>query len=125
MSLHYEDLCIDIKSKGSLLTLGSIYKHPLNVFYEIDKFSAYTNKTFHNFNSTISSIYNFRRLNIDLTQLSKDNSIRKYVDTLISSACKCLIFLPITIKATSQTLIDHIYSNDPENAVSVGILNVT
>ena len=54
--------------------------------------------------------------------MSKNNSIRQYVDTLVRNTCKCLTSLPTRIAAASQILIDYIYSSDPKNVVLSGIL---
>ena len=62
--------------------------HSLNAVDEIDKFSAYMNKTLYNFISKNSCTYTFRDFNIDQTPLSKNNCIHKYVDSLMSSGCK-------------------------------------
>ena len=78
------------------------------------------NDTLHNFKNF--SMYIFGDFNIDQTQLSKNNSICKYVDTVMSSTCKCLNSLLTRKTATSQTLIDRTYLNDPKNIVFSSML---
>ena len=42
---------------------------------------------------------------------------------LISCNCQCLINLPTRIIASSQTLIDHIYTNDKKQSIYSGVLS--
>ena len=56
--------------------------------------------------------YCFGDFNIDLMQISTNNSIRRYADMLLSCTCLSLIELPTQISLTSKTLLDHIYTNN-------------
>ena len=59
--------------------------------------------------------------NIDLTKIKSNNRIKTYADDLIGSAVKCLINQSTRVGKNSKSLLDHIYSNNPNNQLMPGI----
>ena len=55
-------------------------------------------------------------------QISTNDSIRRYVDMLLSCTYFSLIDLPTRIGLTSKTLLDHIYTNNRKRRVVSGVL---
>ena len=106
-----------IKGKKNII-VGCIYKHP-----------TLDTKSFNEkyFNDVIAKITNEKKLcylagdfNIDLLKSDSNPDTKDFLDTLTSNLFVPHITLPTRITNRSQTLIDNIFSNNPdfENCIS-------
>lgn len=107
-----EDIWIEIENVPNNFVVGSIYRHPNYLTSEIEEFGYALQETFHRLNLRQTHYYAMGDYNLDLIRLSNNKPVQQYVNTLISSCCKCMIDIPTRITQSSKTLIDHIYSND-------------
>ena len=122
-----EDLWIDLKVKNRTLTFGVVYRHPNCVTHDIDNFTEALGNSLHKLNLKKHKYVILGDFNIDLLKIESCEITRKYVNDLISYACKCLISKPTRITPQSKTLLDHIYTNDQAsiNCHGVGICDLS
>ena len=84
-------------------------------------FSAQLTNTFHKLNLQKLEYYAVGDFNIDLLQLEQKHHVRMYADSLIGCLVKCTINKPPRITDCSETLLDHVYTNNPNNKYLSGI----
>ena len=92
--------------------LGCVYRHPsmdINSFNE-----KYLNDTMAKLTEERKICYLAGDFNIDLLKSDTDEHTKDFFDTLTSNLFVPHITLPTRITNRSQTLIDNIYSNNPE-----------
>lgn len=92
--------------------LGCVYRHPsmdVNSFNE-----KYLNDTMAKLTEERKICYLAGDFNIDLLKSDTDDHTKDFFDTLTSNLFVPHITLPTRITNRSQTLIDNIYSNNPE-----------
>ena len=85
-----------------------MYRHPIATASVVDNFKDSLNKILISLNNSKKQYYCFGDFNIDLMQISTNDSIRRYAHMLLSCTCLSLIDLPTRISLTSKTLLDHI-----------------
>ena len=111
-SFELESVFLEIVNEGKKNEIfGCIYRHPT---MSID----YFNKSF--FNEFIERVASENKVsylsgdfNIDLLKIETDDSISDFYNSLTSHLFVPHITLPTRITSHSQTLIDNIFSNDP------------
>ena len=109
-----ENLWIEIEIKKKL-TVGIVYRHPVQTVEQIDIFSSAMTNIFHKIYFEKSKFYVLGDFNIDLIKIKSNNRIKTYVDDLVGIAVKCLINQPTRVNKNSRSLLDHIYSNNLNN----------
>ena len=60
--------------------------------------------------------------NVNLLKAPTHNAINYYFDDLIKTGCQVLIDKPTRITSDVTSLVDHVYSNDPTNKLTPGII---
>ena len=93
------------------IVVGVVYRHPIATTSAVDDFKDSLNEILVSLNNSKKQYYCLDDFNIDLMQISTNNSIRRYADMLLSCTCLSLIDQPTRISLTSTTLLDHIYTN--------------
>ena len=53
--------------------------------------------------------------------MNNNNNVRKHVDNMINTYCKCVIDLATRVTDRSKTLIDHIYFNENKRPLHQGV----
>ena len=114
-----EDMWIEVQTEKGPAVVGVVYRHPTNLTSDYEEFSARLYDIFSRLNSKHCPFYAVGDYNIDLTSVQSNNNVRKYVNNMISSPCKCAIDLPTRITDHSKTLLDHIYVNDNKHSYTV------
>ena len=61
-------------------------------------------------------------IKIDLSEIEKNENARNYVNSLISSWCKCLTNIPTRVNIIGATLLDHAYTSLLNNFIVSGVL---
>ena len=117
-----EDMWIEVQTEKGPAVVGVVYRHPTNVTSDYEEFSARLYDIFSRLNSKHCPFYAVGDYNIDLTAVQSNNNVRKYVNNMISSPCKCAIDLPTRITDHSKTLLDHIYVNDNKHSYISGVV---
>ena len=111
-SKELESVFIEIIIEGKKNeTFGCVYRHPSmsidyfnkNIFHEFIEKLSFENKI-----SYLSGDFN-----IDLLKIETDDSINNFYNSLTMNLFVPHITLPTRITSHSQTLIDNIFSNDP------------
>ena len=108
-----ESVFLEIINEGKKNELfGCVYRHPSMT---IDYFN---DNIFNNFMDKFSKenkvSYLCGDFNIDLLKIETDDNINSFYNTLTSNLFVPHITLPTRITSHSKTLIDNIFSNDPE-----------
>ena len=92
--------------------VGVIYRHPKSNLYD---FKSKLEKSIENLNKN-KTMYTFcGHINIDL--LKNDLFVADFLDSFLSLGCNQHVNSPtrIALNGTSQTLLDHVYSNFTTN----------
>ena len=106
-----DDLWIKINGKPKLV-VEVIYQHPKQTVVTIDEFSQTLHETLNKMNWKSQTFYVVRDFNVDLLKNDRDNNVCKYAILLLISDCKCGVdVLTRTIDPTNS-LLDHIYTNE-------------
>ncbi len=105
-----EDIWINLQLRNKNLIIGTIYRHPSNDFLKFKEKFLETVETLNNQNKTfiISG-------DLNINTLSNNNNINNYINELFSMGTLQLINLPTHISHNYKTLIDHVYTNIPED----------
>ena len=88
---NVEDMWIDISNSRKVITVvNSIptIRHPICRCEEIEKFSEALTAILGQINLSTSNFFILGDFNLDLLKVDNSNSIRKYVNDLISCSCK-------------------------------------
>ena len=116
-----EDLWFDVKFPGSTnnFTIAVIYRHPHNNLS--DFLNALDDKM--NFLNTLKNNKAFiiGDINLDLNADNITSSGSDYLKMLQSHAFFPIITKPTRVSASSQTIIDHILTNDTESTITPGV----
>ena len=110
-----ENLWVEISHKNKKAVLGVAYRHPT---YNISDFQNKFEQCIFNLNRSSKPFLISGDFNIDLLKSSSDD----YKNTISSLGCKQFITSPTRITTNSCSLIDHLYSNLPEQALSTKVL---
>ena len=107
-----ESVFVEIINEGKKNTIyGCIYRHPSMDIQEFNK--NYFENFLRNLSAENKTIYLLGDFNIDLLEIDSDENIDYYYNILISNLFVPHITLPTRITPRSKTLIDNIFSNDP------------
>ena len=111
-SCELESVFIEIINEGKKNTIyGCIYRHPS---MEIEEFNKnYFENFLRNLSSENKTTYLLGDFNINLLEIDSDENINNYYNIFISNLFIPHITLPTRITPHSKTLIDNIFSNDP------------
>ena len=93
------------------IVVGVIYRHPVQIVNQLEQYNRAMEELFCNLGNSKTEFYILGDINIDLLQVPNDRFIKNYADNLIGHSIKCLINKPTRISNTSETLLDHIYTN--------------
>ncbi len=116
-SKNLESVFIEIEITGKKNQIfGCIYRHPC---MEIEPFNELLDKLLKKLDSEKKISYLMGDFNLDLLNTESDEKISNYYDILTSHLFVPHITLPTRITSTSKTLIDNIFSNDPDFANGV------
>ncbi len=114
-SKELESVFIEVEVTGKKSQIyGCIYRHPcmdINVFNE-----DYLEKLLSKLDKENKMSYLMGDFNMDLLKVESEDKISEYYDILTSHLFVPHITLPTRITSTSKTLIDNIFSNDPDFA---------
>ena len=118
-----ESLWINIENDiVGKLTVGVIYRHPVNDKDSIGKFIESIKNVHRKIISQKRYFFVMEDINIDLLKIEKTENSRNYTNSLISSSCKCLINIPTRVNINSATLLDHAYTSLLKNILFSGVL---
>ena len=115
-----EDLWLEISiNKNQKLIVGVIYRHPKS---NLNLFKTKFENTIETINQTNLNYVICGDFNIDL--LKTTAFVNDYLDTLMSSGCSQFIKSPTRFSPdnSSQSLLDHIYSNINSNNIKCNII---
>ena len=117
-SKELESVFIEIEVTGKKNQIyGCIYRHPC---MDIDNFNEeYLEKLLIKLDQEKKISYLMGDFNMDLLKADSDEKISEYYDKLTSHLFVPHITLPTRVTSTSKTLIDNIFSNDPDFANGV------
>ena len=105
-----ESVFVELAGKKNQI-YGCIYRHPC---MDIDDFNEYLKNLLKKLDREKKLIYLMGDFNLDLLQTENNDKIGEYYDLLTSHLFVPHITLPTRITSTSKTLIDNIFSNDPD-----------
>ena len=104
---NFELICIELIKDNNKYTICGVYRHPGT---PVDEFVNGLSSIIYK----ISPSCKFSLVgdcNIDLKHYSTCNSTKTYVDEMLSYNLLPLVTLPTRITPTSETIIDHVFSN--------------
>ena len=107
-----ESVFVEIVNDGKRNNIyGCIYRHPS---MEIDDFNSnFSEQLITKLSHENKTSYLLGDMNIDLLKTDSDESTNSYYNILTSNLFTPHITLPTRITSHSKTLIDNIFSNDP------------
>jgi len=114
-----ESLWIEIvRQKQKNIVIGCIYRHPN---YDTTQFYEIVKNQLSDLNDKRKEVFITGDININFMNYNTDNNTSDYLDMLLSTG-----FIPLITKSTritqhTSTLIDHIYTNIPQNVLNTGI----
>lgn len=116
-----ENVWIELPDKevGKKTIIGVVYRHPGN---DIKVFQQELDKTLQKINKEKKLFYILGDFNIDLKHCQDHENTKSYVDMLFSNLCCPVISKPTRVTSSSQTIIDHIYTNAIDRNFNSGIL---
>ena len=117
-----EDMWIELGTKSGPIVVGVTYRHPTTLAEDYENFSTNLGQIFQQLIDKKYPFFSLGDYNIDLMKIKTNNSVRKYVNSMLSLPCKCAIDLPTRVTDHSKTLIDHIYFNDVSNPRISGVI---
>ena len=106
-----EDIWINLQINNKTLIICSIYRHPTNNFQNFQQKFLQTIETLNSQNKTFIISGD---LNINL--LSNSKNVKNYNNEILSSGTLQLVKSPTHISHNYKTLIDHVYTNIPEES---------
>ena len=117
-SCELESVFIEIINEGKKNTIfGCIYRHPS---MEIEEFNKnYFENFLRNLSLENKTTYLLGDFNINLLEIDSDENINNYYNILISNLFIPHITLPTRITPRSKTLIDNIFSHNPNFTLGV------
>ena len=86
---------------------------------DIDDFNEYLKNLLKKLDREKKQVYLMGDFNLDLLQIENNDKISEYYDILTSYLFVPHITLPTRITASSKTLIDNIFSNDPNFSAGI------
>ena len=107
---HIEETWIDLETNFGPITIGVVYRHPVYIKNNANKFEMYLYNVCQKLNSKSHPYCIFGYFDLDLLKIELNNLIKNYANTLLRCSCKCLINQPT--RALSQTLPDHVYCSN-------------
>ena len=110
-----ENVWLEVNVKNTKFIVASLYRHPR---YNFTDYQSALVRSLEIINKTKINYYIFGDMNINLQRYNINDSVRYYFDELLSFNCHNLINKPTRVSASSQTLIDHIYTNDLMNKLT-------
>ena len=110
-----ESVFIELAGKKNQI-YGCIYRHPC---MDIDDFNEYLKNLLKKVEREKKLVYLMGDFNLDLLQTENNDKIGEYYDILTSHLFVPHITLPTRITSTSKTLIDNIFSNDPNFSTGI------
>jgi len=117
-----EHLWVNIETKEGIVVIGVVYRHPVATTSAIDNFNKDINEIFLFLNSCKRTFHCIGDFNVDLLQISNHDAVRRYANMLLGCNCKCIIAVPTRIAPPSETLIDHIYTNNTKRPSNSAVL---
>ena len=105
-----ESIFIDLKYNGSIITVGSVYRHPSG---SIPHFTESLNNCLSKFNNKNMFILG-GDINIDLLK-ANISTTQNYLDTMLTHNLIPSIIIPTRFTDRSTTLIDHIFIRLPKS----------
>ena len=112
-----ESIFYEVENPGKKTEIyGCIYRHPC---MDADLFNEYLDKLLKKITSEKKIADLMGDFNTDLLKTETDEAISNYYDTWTSHLFVPHITLPTRITTRSKTLIDNIFSNDPDFACGV------
>ena len=116
-SKELESVFYEVENPGKKSEIyGCIYRHPC---MDADLFNEYLEKLLKKITSEKKIAFLMGDFNMDLLKTETDEKIGNYYDTWNSHLFVPHITLPTRITTRSKTLIDNIFSNDPDFANGV------
>ena len=110
-----ESVFVELAGKKNQI-YGCIYRHPC---MDIDDFNEYLKNLLKKVEREKKLVYLMGDFNLDLLQTENNDKIGEYYDILTSHLFVPHITLPTRITSTSKTLIDNIFSNDPNFSTGI------
>ena len=118
-----EHLWVKIQTTQESLVVGVVYRHPDQNVVSIDRFGDEFNELFLSLNCEKKEFYCVGDFNVDLMKITNKHAIRRYANMLLSCNCRCLIDVPTRVNSSSNTFIDHIYTNSKKKSLKSGVLS--
>ena len=117
-----ENIWIEVETKTKKsIAVGVVYRHPGNIVNQIELFTKAIKKFFLNMSNKKMEFYFVSDFNINLLQSHCNQIIKTYVDNFLGYSVKCCINKPTRISVSTNSLLDHIYTNDFNRSLFSGI----
>jgi hypothetical protein len=107
-----------VRKKQKNIVIGCIYRHPS---YETTNVCEILRDQLSNLNDKGKYVLFLGDININLMKYNVDNKTSDYLDMLLNTRFIPLITKPTRITHHTSTLIDHIYTNVPQQIYKSGI----
>ena len=112
-----DDIWADTTLNDKRIVVGAVYRHPRQNFL---KFQETFSKSLSMLNNRKITYYICGDYNINCIRSSTKNATRYYTDSIHSCSSVNIIDQTTRITERSETLIDHIYTNNTENNILPG-----
>ena len=116
-----ETLWLTLQAPFSLpLTIGIIYRHPNNSTAKnfVDELSS----CLESLNKENTTFYILGDMNIDISESAPSSGVLDYLNALLSNRSFSLITKPTRVIDSSETIIDHILTNDTNHVIHPGVI---
>ena len=106
-----EDLRVEIQTKQESFVVGVVHRHPDENAVSIDRFNDEFNELLLSLSCEKKEFCCVEDFNVDLMKITNKKAVRRYANILLSCNCQCLIDVLTRVNSSSNTLIDHIYTD--------------
>ena len=106
-----ESIFIEVDLGRQKILIGTVYRPPNQ---SEDDFLIYLNKVLNVVESEKKLLYLMGDFNLNLLNVGSVQYVDDFLDTMLSNSINPLIRYPTRVSPNSQTLIDNIFTNDPD-----------
>ena len=113
---------MEIEYPGRKAVLSNIYRSPSPSPISLNSFNSKLESLLSNLNSLNHQALIFSDTNINLLNLTTNNHIASYMDTVTNNGFLQLVLKATRIQNNSSTLIDHILANNLTGPITSGVI---
>ena len=115
--LRNDQMC---KNNSKRIVVGAVYRHPSS---DMNDFNAGIESTLLKLQSQKCNFYVTGDFNIDLLKIKTNKDITQYCDLISSYNSQNIVTKPTRVTQSSNSLIDHFYTNNPPSCSKCFIIN--